>query len=330
MDGQPDTVEDNFQPDDLQPGEDGETLSVEEAQKAFDDAFIAGQQSDSDSKKGNLDISVTLAVKDNENNVLPSELEQLTGRVKAEWDFVEITKATGSILMELSFNQSSKPNFAFYADLADQQFQQVLQSFDENTARFLGIEDILGGPEGVAQFRTDYIGKESIIELTDEQMKEIARSFETANEQGDIVVNTAEEEEAIVQAFIKSKVVEVVGGSKSDDTYLLEFKTTGEPIVNFLNKVAEINDLERDFSGDLKNFDLMDITGSIKVTNNKITLIDTEIFAQKGLIEDADKDFVINIIFESVSEKAGKWTVKLIDSFTSEEQARLEVDYQTK
>jgi len=308
-------------------------ISIEEGQKIFDEAFLNSQKSvDQNNLKKQIALGIEAKVLDNKNDVLPEELENIKSNLRLNYDRSNKENVLGDLVAEIFLNQTdstkSKPNLSFSAKLADKKIAYILKNFDIKAATFFGIGTLLGGEEGLSAIQKNFVDKENIYPLTDEQYKGLLESIETANSEGDLIVNTKTEEQAITQAFIDNKVIAIKGGKFIEGKYILDFEITGAPLANFLNAVAKINRIERDFSNIISDFENIEISGVAQVSEDKkIIQIEGQIFVDKKLISKAEKDLIIDVNYTIPNPANNHWEIALVDAIKNTKQATLIIDY---
>jgi len=301
-------------------------LTVAEGQTLFDQAFLASQENtQADSKSAQYDINLALSVKDNANDVLPAKLEQLSGTIYLNYDFENELNVYAETIVEFFLNGSKLPDFGFMASLKEKNFSYTLTNFDIDAGIFLGLDELLGGTSELETLRDSFVGQTQNIRLKDSEYREIVRTLTNAPEDSELVVNTADQEKAIVQSFVDQKVIQITTARKNIDGYELGFAATGPALVSFLNDVAEINGLENDFASELPMLEKISMTGIIKLDSaQKISQINSDILVKRALLNSAEKDLLFNLNYQK-SDNTDKFVLTLLDAIKNTEQAKFEI-----
>ncbi len=302
-----------------------ETLN---GQEIFGEAFLNSQQKTENQKAAEYQVNVLLSVEDNENDVLPPELEKLHGSIFLDYDFTNEVDASAEMLVEFMLNRSRIPNLGFMASLKEKALSFTLTNFDKNAGIFLGLDELLGGEEGIEMIRQSFVGKTQNQKLRDSEYRAIVQALTNPTEDSELIINTDEEDEAILQSFVDEQVVKINSAEKNDSGYLLSYSVESESIVNFLNSVAEINELEADFANELPTLQQISITGEMQITPEKnIAQIEGEILIERSLLDSAQKDLLFEFDY-TTSENKDNFILKLVDAVKNTEQAQLEIDVQ--
>lgn len=300
------------------------TMTVEDGQELFGRAFLESQQGEME-KAGSYAVSVALNVTDNENNVIPVELENLRGKIDFDYDFRTESKASAEILTQFFLNKATLPNFGFMASLKDKALSFTLTNFDVEAGIFLGLDEFLGSQEEIEMMAEALVGKSQNMKLTNAQYEEIVGAILHAQEDSDLVVNTDEEDAAILQSFVDKKVVKITSAEKTEEGYSLGFEVESGALVSFLNEVAEINDVEADFGNELPMLSQINIVGEVKLDEaKKLSWIGGDILVERSLLDSAQKDLLFSFDY-ALTEKTDEFALSLVDAVKNTEQAKLEV-----
>lgn len=294
-------------------------ISEKEANNIFAEAFL--RSFDTEEKlEMNGEIGVEIEVSDNENNVLPSVLE--AARMDLDFSYDVSHELVGEVAFSASLNESSAPDFGVQAKLENKKLSYTLTDISQNIVLFFGIEEMFGGDTEMAlRAISVYKDREEVIELSDEQYDEIESAIKGTFDES--VQNTKEQEQAIHQAFIQSGVFSFSGGRFEEGIYSLNFDYSAHGLTNFLNKVAEINGEEMDFSAQQDVYKKVQINGVMKINEAKeITSVKGDIFVDRGLIKEAEKDLVLEYEY-----RQGSFSLKMIDALENTVQARLKVEW---
>jgi hypothetical protein len=297
-------------------------------QKIFDAAFLKTQEPVTHDTQGKIFIGLESYVIDREQNVLPSELERMDGEILLNYDYTNIGNASGDFTADLTFNKAIEPSILFSAKLQDKKIDAILKNFDQYAAAFFGIFDLLGGEAGIQEFQKNYVGKKMSIVLNDEQYQELIQSIQTANAEGEIVVNTKDEEQQIAQAFVNSHVIIISDGTQEENLTILPYTLSAQNLISFLNEVAKIIKVENDFSSDAAFFEKLTISGNAFVKDEtELDGLDMKIIADKSLLEGATQDLHLLITYRKVNSK-NEWKFALLNPEKSMEQAFLKMTYE--
>lgn len=302
-----------------------EEMTIAEGQELFGQAFLLAQESDNSIQKGGFDAEISLAVKDNKNDVIPTELEKLSGSISLEYDFTNELNASAETLVEFFLNGSKVPNLGFMASLKEKVLSYTLTNFDTDAGVFLGLDELLGGTDELQAIQDALVGQTQNVRLKESEYREIVKTLTHATENSDIVINTDEQDHAILQSFVDEKVVTVTSAEKNAQGYSLSYKINNQSVVDFLRSVAEINGLERDFTSELPVLKQISVTGQIQIgLDQKLQKITGDVLVERSLLNSAEKDLLFGFDYETTNQ-TDKFVLTLIDSVKNTEQAQLEI-----
>ncbi len=303
-------------------------VTAEEGQLIFNKAFLKTQTTTEKKEKADIKVTIGLSVTDNENDILPEALEALKGEIHIQYDFTDLEKVYGELSAVFFFNKSKEADLAFTIKLKKQKMSAILEKFSPQIALFLGIEKLLGGPDGAEALRMKYENKPFVQILSDDQYAKVLSAFREVGENEAIVVNSKDEEAAIAKAFVENKVIEIAKGTQKGDIKTLDFSIPAKSVVTFLNKVAFINDLERDFTPDTERLEKITITGQTIIDEaNNLKTIKGQMKIDKDLIEKVQKDIFVDFEENSLSPTSWSWMFRLLNSDTQDEQAKLVIKW---
>lgn len=309
----------------LNQAETDNSLTLTEGQSIFGETFINSQSGAENKLTAEYNVDIALSVEDNENDVLPTELEKLSGSIYFAYDFQSEINASAELLIDFYLNKSSLPNFGFMASLKEKVLSFTLTNFDTEAGIFLGLDELLGGEEGIDMIMNSFVGQTQNIKLKDSEYREIVDTLTNPAESGEIIINTEEEDLAILQSFIDEQVVEITSAEKNTEGYLLGFKVNSQSIVDFLNQVGEINGIEADFANELPTLSQINVNGEIQINSKKeFQNIEADIVVERSLIDSAQKDLLLGFDYANAGKKS-EYSLTLIDAIKNTEQAKLEL-----
>ena len=310
------------------------SLQVEKAQEVFDTTFVEAQEEKKEKEaKSDLEISTGITVHENLNNTLPPDLQNIKIGAKVRYDFTDLESATGQVTLSAHINGSSDPDISFSLALKGRSIKYNLHTLSQNSTKFLGIEQLLGGVEGVEALQDEFVGKWQEYPLNDENFSEIVTILTNANSEGALKVNSKDEDNAILQAFVANKVLEATSGTKNPDkTYTINLSFLPQNATTFLRDVADIiqaKDKELSIFQPIFENMKLSLSSVINEEMNTFLSFDGQLTLEKELFGEEATDPLVIDINSSEIDGGSKW-VLLSKNTEGKEGVQLDFEYQNK
>lgn len=299
------------------------SLTLPQAQDLFDQAFITSQTTPQEKTTATLNDQIHLAVTDNQNDVLPATLEDLTLTLIGSYDFTDPTDLQLSLSTDLFFNSSHTSDLGLSINLDGHKLSGMLTSLSPDAITLLDITDLVGGPEGIDLLKAMYLNKPQTITLNSSEYTELVQTLTTTNPD----TLTPNQDLAIANAFTDHQILTITSTqTQTDGSYLFDYELQNTQIAPFLEEVATINNLTREFSDLTDQITDLTLTGQVILSPvPEITKMTGQAFLPRELFSSRE-DKIIDFTYEQIPNTL---TLVLVNPISQETQATLELPLTT-
>ena len=240
----------------------------------FSDFFLNLENSQSNFQKTWLfNFELTLMAQGNTTKILPYFKKDFTDiSVSFDWnyDVIDSSNPKGVLNIKAYLNKRNIGLWDF--DLTFESFWSgsIAYTINNISPDILSIfvwEDTSN--RLVTKYKTE-IWKQQNIQLSKEKWDSYVSSVDSSVNKSALVQNTKDQEQQIINLFLKDEVIQILSGEDKNWMDALSFKWNTDNFINFINDTAKVLNEKKEFNTDKEILKNINMTGILYMKNKNL------------------------------------------------------------